>query len=150
MTAVLLAGHDMGARDVTAYLLKERGYAVLTGKTAKRIVGLLEKAAQPLVVLLDYHLPHGDVLQVLRYVSQRSPELPPCHVVLFGADAGVLQSLVEQQLDPSQISVLLKPLAGDDLFGVVEEAALRLEEGRLPRRFEPPAQGDAGEQAPGP
>jgi two-component system NtrC family response regulator len=52
--------------------LGQEGYELLEAGTAEE--ALEQLASEPDLVLLDFHLPDGDGLAVLRQIKQRSPD----------------------------------------------------------------------------
>ena len=122
--ATLLVVDD---EELVRWSLRERfrreGYVVVEAATAA--AALEQLAASPDLVLLDYRLPDGDGLTVLRRIKEGAPDIP---VILMTAFSTV-ESAVEA-MKHGAYHYLNKPFNLDDVAITVEKA---LETSRLRR-----------------
>jgi DNA-binding NtrC family response regulator len=111
--------------ELVRWSLRERltrdGYGVLEAGTCARA---LEQAAGGVdLVLLDYRLPDGDGLTVLRRIKEASPDTP---VILMTAFSSVENAV--DAMKHGAYHYLNKPFNLDEVIAIVEKA---LETGRL-------------------
>jgi len=66
---VLIVDDDPPSRKMTAFLLQEEGYTVLTAEDGQQALDMIDRE-QPDLVILDVMMPHVDGLEVCRRVRQ--------------------------------------------------------------------------------
>jgi DNA-binding response OmpR family regulator len=66
---VLIVDDDPPSRKMTAFLLQEEGYIVLTAEDGQQALEMIDRE-QPDLVILDVMMPHVDGLEVCRRVRQ--------------------------------------------------------------------------------
>ena len=103
--------------------LAQEGYELLEAGTAEEALGQL--ASEPDLVLLDFHLPDGDGLAVLREIKQRSPDTV---VILMTAFSSIENAVEAMKL--GAFHYVNKPFDVEEIVLLAEKA---LETTRLRR-----------------
>ena len=94
-------------------LLRLEGFEVETAEDGERGLELLE-ATQPLMVILDAHLPRLGGLEILREVRQTDTDLP---ILLVSADDQ--SALISQAMGAGASGFLRKPVAAGLLLKAI-------------------------------
>jgi CheY-like chemotaxis protein len=123
---VLVVEDDVDIRETVHLLLEDAYYVVL--EATDGVVGLahLRGSARPLVVLVDYMMPHLNALDLLRAVAH-DEELFRRHIyLLVTANYDWLPPDGADLLDTLAVATLRKSFDIDMLLGVVARACERL------------------------
>jgi len=124
--AVLVVDDDQDILTLLTMLLEEEGYPVLQARDGLVALDILCVQPEPLVVLMDHHMPVLDGPGVLRRVLQE-PMLVSGHAYVYmTAGSGYLSPDVQQLLAALQVPVLLKPLGVDDVLEAIAAAVHRV------------------------
>ncbi|NDY92801.1 response regulator [Ideonella livida] len=112
-TRLLLADdHAIFREGLRLFLASQPGWTVVGEVASVDAVLPQVQALAPDLVLLDFHMPGGDVHALIRYLKQRDPRLKV--VLLTGSGSGV----VLQQADLAGADgLLLKEMGGAALLG---------------------------------
>jgi two-component system response regulator HydG len=98
-------------------ILQLRNYQVVTEDDPEKVLGHLERGYE-LVVVLDLKLGNADGLDVLRDIRLRYPTQP---VVLVTGYREEMADSIEKGLQIGAYTCLYKPLATEELIGIIEE-----------------------------
>jgi EAL domain-containing protein (putative c-di-GMP-specific phosphodiesterase class I)/CheY-like chemotaxis protein len=124
---LLIVDDDVVVLQSTGRLLRSFGYVVVEVKNGQEALALLDH--EPFdIVLSDIGMPGLDGIELLRRVHHRDPYVP---VVLFTGAPEVGTAI--QALEHGAFRYLTKPVAFDDLRGVLERAAKLRRFGKLQR-----------------
>jgi CheY-like chemotaxis protein len=123
---VLVVDDAEAVRDALVSLLRDEGFAVQEAADGAQALAALRASPDPLVVFLDYLMPHVDGAGVLAEVA-RDPDLAGRHAIIFStANARALPMPVVKSLADVAAVVVPKPFVVDDLLAAVAEACRRL------------------------
>ena len=98
-------------------ILQSRNYQVDTEVDPEKVLGHMEQKYE-LVVVLDLKLGDADGLDVLREIRMRYPTKP---VVLVTGYREEMTAAIEQGLQIGAYTCLYKPLATEELIGIIKE-----------------------------
>jgi DNA-binding NtrC family response regulator len=121
-TNILVVDDERIVRRSLEHALREAGYVVSSAESvaeALRAVGV----EIPSLVLLDYRLPDGTGIDVLRQLQKLAPQLPVVMITAHASIGGAVEAMKVGAYD-----YISKPFEVDDLLLTVERA---LETGRL-------------------
>jgi DNA-binding NtrC family response regulator len=119
--SILVVDDDPGFSRTLKDILQARGYRVATEADPDRVLAHMEREYQ-LVVILDLKLGTVSGLDVLKAIRARYPGKP---VVLVTGYRGEMAVAIESGLQVGAYTCLYKPLAMDELLGVVGEISRR-------------------------
>jgi two-component system cell cycle sensor histidine kinase/response regulator CckA len=106
--------------DVVSRALRGRGYAILQAQSTAEALGLLERdAAEVALVITDVHMPGASGISLGKEVLERWPSLPVLLMSAFPGHEVVLTGL------PEELPLLAKPFAMADLYTHVERLIRR-------------------------
>jgi signal transduction histidine kinase/CheY-like chemotaxis protein len=111
---VLLVDDDSAVREVTASILRERGYVVLEVGSGGAALDLLDGEADVDLVVLDFAMPGMNGMELARQVHSRFPTLPTLFITGY-ADTAELDEVDEAR-------IVKKPFVGDELGNKVHAA----------------------------
>src|SRR5262249_7960349 len=119
---VLLAEDEQGHRELVAHLLRQRGHKVVTARNGREAP--LELARRPAqTVLRDLQMPDMDRLQLASAI--RSWERAHGgHLRLVAMTASMMSKDLEQVQESGIDETLIKPIARERLFRLVESLAV--------------------------
>ena len=128
--SVLVVDDDQDLRDTLCDLMRMHGYTVFEAPDGMSALERLRTHPTPMIVLLDWHMPSMDGLQVLQALAADEQAVQP-HVflVLTAADNEIKRRLSRDiAAIPSHLSVTVlgKPFDMDDLLALVARAAAHL------------------------
>jgi PAS domain S-box-containing protein len=119
--AVLVVEDEQVHRELVAHLLRQRGHRVVTARNGKE--GLVELARHPIqIVLMDLQMPEMDGLQLAAAIRAWERGNGG-HVPLVAMTASVMSKDLEQCHAAGIDETLIKPIARDRLFRMVESLA---------------------------
>ncbi len=110
---VLVIEDDLEVCAVTRRVLEEGGFEAFTASTGEEGLQLLQEC-DPMVALIDLHMPGLDGAEILREIRQRYGAVPV--VVYTGDPEG---ELMTRALEFSPFTILAKPCPGDRLLETV-------------------------------
>jgi PAS domain S-box-containing protein len=113
---ILLVEDDASVLDLTARVLTEAGYSVVTATNGEDALAAAQERSVDLL-LTDQTMPGGSGLELARRLGELRPGVPA--VVMSGFAAGV------SGLQPAGIDWLQKPFGADALLGAVRGALSR-------------------------
>lgn len=123
---VLVAEDDTATRHMIRAALHEEGYPTLEGIDGLRVYDQLCASEDPLIVVLDYHLPHLDGMQMLKALSVH-PYLRTRHLfIMMTGDQQALPRLFTTLVEGMSVDLISKPFEIEDLITTVNEAAKQL------------------------
>jgi PAS domain S-box-containing protein len=127
---VLVAEDEQVHRELVAHLLRSRGHHVVTARNGRE--ALVELARHPVqIVLLDLQMPEMDGLQLAAAI--RSWERGRgTHLPLVAMTAAVMSKDLDQCHAAGIDEALIKPIARERLFRMVESLATDAEPSTLP------------------
>lgn len=111
---ILIVDDERVILDLTAIILKNRGFRVLTAANPLTGLELLE-AELPEVVLLDYMMPTMDGLSVLRHIREHHPD---SYVLMFTGKGS--EEIAVEIMKAGAYDYILKPFNNQDLAERVE------------------------------
>jgi PAS domain S-box-containing protein len=129
---VLVAEDEQVHRELVAHLLRSRGHHVVTARNGRE--ALVELARHPVqIVLLDLQMPEMDGLQLATAIRtwERGQE-GDHHLPLVAMTASVMSKDLEQCQAAGIDEELIKPIARERLFRMVESLATDTEPSLLP------------------
>jgi CheY-like chemotaxis protein len=112
---IIVVDDDDAVRDVTAAMLRERGYTVFEAGSGGAALDLLERVPSIDLVLIDFAMPGMSGAEVARRIQARRPAIPVLFVTGF-ADRAALAGVGEAH-------IIGKPFIGGEL---AEKVALAL------------------------
>jgi CheY-like chemotaxis protein len=128
--AVFVVEDEPVQRDLLSSFLRMQGYTVFTAANGVSALECLRTYPKPLIVLLDWFMPHMDGIQVLQAIAADAAAVQPhVFIVVTAADYDFRRRLSRDlPAIPSQLSVTVlgKPFHLDDLAARVARAAARL------------------------
>jgi len=118
---VLVAEDEQVHRELVAHLLRSRGHHVVTARNGRE--ALVELARHPVqIVLLDLQMPEMDGLQLASAIRNWE-ESHGGHLPLVAMTASVLSKDLDQCHEAGIDEALIKPIARERLFRMVESLA---------------------------
>lgn len=114
-TTILIIDDEQVIVDLTAIILRNRGYQVLVASDAVTGIGIIEKE-RPELVLLDYMMPGMDGLTALREITARFPET---YVLMFTGKGS--EELAVEIMKAGASDYILKPFRTQDLAERIEQ-----------------------------
>jgi len=128
--SVLVAEDEQVHRELVAHLLRTRGHHVITARNGREaLVELARHAVQ--IVLLDLQMPEMDGLQLATAI-RRWERTHGGHLPLVAMTASMLSKDLEQCHEAGIDEALIKPIAHERLFRMVESLATDTEMAVLP------------------
>jgi len=112
---VLLVEDDDALRGSLAELLKDRGYRVVTSRTAQEGIRLLSDSVS--AVVTDLKLPDASGMEVLRAARREDPELPVVVMTGYGSTPSIVEAMRE-----GAFHYIDKPVDPDALFSILGDA----------------------------
>lgn len=98
--------------------LTEAGYAVTEAEDASNALRVINTAATPIdLALLDYKLPDGDGVSLLKIIKARRPA---CRVILMTAFGS--PEMAEDAFNGGAFAIVNKPFQLDEVSRLVEQA----------------------------
>lgn len=120
---VLIAEDDRATRNTHRFLLGVAGYPVAAAASVRPALDALLKHPAGMVVVLDWEMPRGGCMRILRGVA-RVPDAAALHRYLLLAPAPDRVTSYILSLPASlSITILRKPIERDDLLAAVRDAA---------------------------
>lgn len=119
--SILVVDDDPAFSRTLWDILQARGYRVVTETDPDRVLVHMERDDQ-LVVILDLKLGTANDLEVLRAIRARHPGKP---VVLVTGLRDEMVASIERSLGSGAYTCLYKPLAMDELLGILAEIRRR-------------------------
>lgn len=126
MAHVLTVDDSATIRHLVRMVLEPGGFEVREAGNGAEGLELLRAAREPMVVLVDYHMPVMDGEAMLRAVAQEGTPLTSHEYVIFSAHTGTFPDSMIELLRSLSIRVLAKPAENTQLIEAVTQAAARL------------------------
>lgn len=121
---VLLIDDDSVFRSAVTRLLSSRGWQVL--EAASGDTGLeLAAENEPMVIICDLLMPHGNGYQVIRGIREGSEKISKTRIIV--TTASTYESDRDTALSAGADSYLVKPILAADLFKLLDEYAKEAE-----------------------
>jgi len=117
---VLIVDDDPPSLKMTAYLLQEEGYEILTAEDGQKALDLIE-SEEPDLVVLDVMMPHVDGLEVCRRVRQHR-NVP---IIILSAKGEIGDRVVGLEIGADDY--LAKPFEPSELLARVKALMRRVE-----------------------
>jgi PAS domain S-box-containing protein len=118
---VLVAEDEQVHRELVAHLLRTRGHKVVTARNGRE--ALIELARHPVqLVLLDLQMPEIDGLQTARVVRDWE-RAHGGHLPIVAMTASVMAKDIERSQEAGIDECLIKPIARERLYRIVESLA---------------------------
>lgn len=112
--AILVVDDDAGVRDVTASILRERGFDVEEAPGGEAALRVLNRRPEIALAVVDFAMPGMNGVDLARHARARRPDLPVLFVTGY-ADTHALGGIAEDQ-------IIRKPFEGDELEARVRRA----------------------------
>jgi signal transduction histidine kinase len=111
---VLIVDDEKVILDLTAIILKNRGYQIFTALNAREGLATIE-AERPELVLLDYMMPDMDGLTALKEIRRRFPET---YVIMFTGKGS--EEIAVELMKAGASDYILKPFNNQDMVERIE------------------------------
>ncbi|HBA87209.1 MAG TPA: hybrid sensor histidine kinase/response regulator [Geobacter sp.] len=111
---VLIIDDEKVILDLTAIILKNRGYEIFTALSAQEGLESIEKE-RPELVLLDYMMPNMDGLTALKEIKRSYPET---YVIMFTGKGS--EEIAVELMKAGASDYILKPFNNQDLVERIE------------------------------
>lgn len=111
---VLIVDDEKVILDLTAIILRNRGYQVFTALSAREGLEVIEREV-PELVLLDYMMPDMDGLTALKEIRRRYPET---YVIMFTGKGS--EEIAVELMKAGASDYILKPFNNQDLVDRIE------------------------------
>ncbi|UFS71264.1 response regulator [Geomonas sp. RF6] len=111
---VLIVDDEKVILDLTAIILKNRGYEVFTALSAKEAFVIIEEQ-KPELVLLDYMMPNVDGLTALKEIRRRFPDT---YVIMFTGKGS--EEIAVELMKAGASDYILKPFNNQDMVERIE------------------------------
>ncbi len=108
--SILVIDDEKIILDLTAIILKNRGYNVYTAADARTGLDLIENV-RPEIVMLDYMMPGMDGLTALKEIRQRFPDT---YVIMFTGKGS--EEIAVEMMKAGASDYILKPFNNKDLI----------------------------------
>jgi len=112
--SILVIDDEMIILDLTAIILKNRGYNVYTAADARTGLDLIENV-RPEIVMLDYMMPGMDGLTALKEIRQRFPDT---YVIMFTGKGS--EEIAVEMMKAGASDYILKPFNNKDLIDRID------------------------------
>jgi CheY-like chemotaxis protein len=126
MATVLVVDDEPDIRDALRWMLEFKGHDVLEADNGVEALHILQYAVQPLVVLLDLHMPLLSGAGVLGAVAADAHLATKHRYILMTARAPSLPRFFATLLARLHVPILRKPFDVDRLVVLVAEVAYTL------------------------
>jgi CheY-like chemotaxis protein len=113
--SILVVDDDDAVRDITAAMLRERGYTVFEAGSGGAALDMIERVSKIDLMLIDFAMPGMSGAEVARHFQAKRPAIPILFVTGF-ADRAALAGV-------SEAHIIGKPFIGSEL---AEKVALAL------------------------
>lgn len=124
---VLIVDDDAAIRQTLRAALEDEAYSVLEAGDGLAALGLLRESVEPLVTLMDLHMPVMDGMRVLHAVAADEIVARRHRFLVVTANQDTINPEGHALLDRFSAPVIAKPFELDDLLDAVEAAASHLE-----------------------
>ena len=124
---VLVVDDDKDIRESLQLLLADEGYAIVTADDGQEALDLIPLLPNPVVILLDLHMPRVDGCGVLLDLARHPEKRDQRAIFLLTANIGQLSPKMVRLLGSEGVPVLSKPFDIDQLKEHVQSAFVRLE-----------------------
>jgi len=111
---ILVVDDEKSILELTAMVLRNRGYEVITASDGERGIEMISLHHPPLV-LLDYMMPQTDGLSVLRQIRERFPDT---YVIMFTGKGS--EKVAVELMKTGAADYILKPFSNQDLVERIE------------------------------
>ncbi len=130
VASVLLVDDELGIRTSLGAYLELHGHTVRTADSAEAAIAIVDSTQGESidVIVSDIRLPNGSGVDLLAHARER---LPDVEVVLMSGAPTVETASAAVRLGASEY--LFKPIGGEELLRVVEDALVRRERRRAER-----------------
>lgn len=117
MAKILLAEDDLTSRTILTATLKKWGYDTIVTSDGRAAWEALQKLDEPMLVILDWHMPDMNGLEVCRRIRERDTSLPPYIIILTirGETADIVKGLEAGAND-----YVSKPYNNEELHARIE------------------------------
>jgi CheY-like chemotaxis protein len=119
---VLIVDNYPSLREIVRLILELEGYTVYEARNGDEALDDLRTSVQPLVVLLDWHMPGLSGLDVLHALASDAPQARR-HAYILYTSADHPQDLLAQVPAGFCVAALSKSCALDDLLWMVKQAS---------------------------
>jgi two-component system OmpR family response regulator len=127
MVQVLVVEDDRDTREVVRMLLEDADYTVAEARDGPEGLTAIRGSAVPLVVVLDFDLPHINGIELMQEVA-RDERLAGRHafIMITAVSSNRYQAAAKMSSVASLAPLITKPFDVDDLLDQVAAAAHRL------------------------